>query len=215
MDRRQPAGGNILHSCTSTDNMKEDLSSLDILIRKEADEILYDKGLFNLLNQYGIPHITGSYDLELMTWRDLDIYLENNTIPEAEFFELGKKLCALFQPVKMSYRNERKAETHGLPKGLYWGIYLGDERSGAWKIDIWTMKSPELQQRIKFCTDIKGRLTEETRKAIMEIKSECWKNPGYRRSFLSTDIYRAVLDHGIGGMTDFQNYLRDFVLDRT
>jgi hypothetical protein len=189
--------------------MIEDVSSLDILIRKEADQMLYEKGLFALLRNYGTPHITGSYDLELMTWRDLDIYLESNTISEAEFFDLGKKLVILFDPVKMSYRNERKAATVGLPSGLYWGIYLGDERRGAWKMDIWTMDTEELGRRIKFCADIKSRLTAETRKAIIEIKSQCWKNPAYRRSFSSTDIYTAVLDHRITGMQEFENYLRN------
>jgi hypothetical protein len=191
--------------------MIEDVSSLDILIRKEADQMLYEKGLFALLRNYGTPHITGSYDLELMTWRDLDIYLESNTISEAEFFELGKELVNLLDPVKMSYRNERRAATVGLPSGLYWGIYLGDERRGAWKIDIWTMETEELGQRIKFCTNIKSRLTPDTKKAIMEIKSQCWTNPAYRRSFSSTDIYTAVLDHRITGMQEFENYLRDLI----
>jgi hypothetical protein len=37
----------------------------------------------------------------------------------------------------MHFRDESTAGTPGLPCGFYWGIYLGDERSGAWKIDIW------------------------------------------------------------------------------
>jgi hypothetical protein len=37
----------------------------------------------------------------------------------------------------MHYRDETIARTPGLPSGLYWGVYLGNERDGAWKIDIW------------------------------------------------------------------------------
>jgi hypothetical protein len=30
----------------------------------------------------------------------------------------------------MSFRNELIAKTKGLPTGLYWGIYFGNERAG-------------------------------------------------------------------------------------
>src|SRR5689334_17744917 len=116
-----------------------DLLTTDQLIRNEADEIIYKKGLHKILSAFGHPHYTGSYALKLMTWRDLDIYLQYENISEEKFFELGAEIVASFQPVKMSFRNERLARTQGLPPGLYWGIYLGDEKAGAWKIDIWAM----------------------------------------------------------------------------
>jgi len=40
------------------------------------------------------------------------------------------------KPHRMHLRDECAVGTPGLPRGFYWGVYLGDERSGAWKIDI-------------------------------------------------------------------------------
>ena len=187
--------------------MREDLSQLNLKIRKEADSILYTQGLKLILDDYGTAHVSGSYELNLMTWRDLDIYLESN-ISEEQFFEMGNKLAQLLKPVKMSFRNERIARTKGLPNGLYWGIYLGNERAGSWKIDIWAVDTKELESLLEYRNKIKNRLTETTRKRILDIKSQCWQNPKYRKSFTSTDIYDAVLDDGISCYDEFQLYLK-------
>ena len=109
-----------------------------------------------------------------MTWRDLDIYLEVETISESSHFSLGEKINAAFRPVKMSYRNELRGKTEGLPSGLYWGVYLGNERAGAWKIDIWIVDTVECDRLLKYCFNIQNRLTEDYRRIILEIKSQCW-----------------------------------------
>jgi hypothetical protein len=71
------------------------LLQLNEAIKKDAGEILYEKGLLNILNLFGKPHISGSYALDLMTWRDLDIYLEVENISETDLFELGAKSVLL------------------------------------------------------------------------------------------------------------------------
>src|SRR5215218_575494 len=152
---------------------------LNLLIKTEADEILSEKGLLSILKSFGTPHITGSYSLGLMTWRDLDIYLQVDNFSETDFFLLGSKICTVFKPVKMSFRNELVAKTNGLPAGLYWGIYLGNERAGAWKIDIWAVSASECQRLVRYCTDIKQKLTPESAAKILEIKSGCWQDPEY------------------------------------
>lgn len=189
--------------------MPDNLIAINNLIRKEAENILFANGLLFLLKKYGNPQITGSYTLGLMTWRDLDIYIETENISEENFFELGAEINSLFNPVKMSYRNERITQTQGLPVGLYWGVYLGNERKGGWKIDIWAVDAQECRQRIKFCDDIVQRLTPLNKQIILDIKSQCWKDPGYRRSFSSNDIYKAVLDKGITTIEGFRKYLNE------
>jgi len=73
----------------SPEQLNENLLALDASIHKEADEIIYDKGLHDILSEFGKPFYTGSYSLHLMTWRDLDIYLEAENISEKRFFEMG------------------------------------------------------------------------------------------------------------------------------
>lgn len=188
--------------------MNDSLLNLNSLIQKEADEILIKKDLLGILNSHGIPHISGSYALNLMTWRDLDIYLQVDNISEIDFFALGGKICTVLTPVKMSFRNELIAKTKNLPAGLYWGIYFGNERAGAWKIDIWAVNVSECQRLIKYCTDIKQKLTSETVLQILKIKSQCWKDPEYRRTYISSDIYNAVLEKNVTDIEGFKMYLK-------
>jgi hypothetical protein len=181
--------------------------SINNEIKKEADQILYEKGLLKTLGGFGIPHVNGSYLLDLMTWRDLDVYLEADDLPGKKFFALGQEIESLLQPVKMSFRNDRISKTPGLPEGLYWGIYLGNERKGAWKIDVWAVNVHEYERLSGYSRSIQEKLNTEASRYIMEIKSNCWRDPEYRRSYNSSDIYSAVLEQKITTMEQFRKYL--------
>ena len=169
--------------------MSNSLLQLNEAIKKEADTMLHEKGLLDLLRSFGTPHVSGSYALDLMTWRDLDIYLEVEELKENRFFSLGGQLASL-------------------PDGLYWGIYLGNERKGAWKIDIWAVHSAECKRLLDYCAAIQGKLDEQKATQILAIKSRCWQDPEYRRSYSSMDIYTAVLEEGIRDYEGFERYRR-------
>jgi hypothetical protein len=175
--------------------MNNPLLHFNSLIKKEADEMLFEKGLFSILRSFGIPHISGSYAL----------------ISETDFFLLGSKIVPAFNPVKMSFRNERIGKSKGLPNGLYWGIYLGNERAGAWKIDIWAVDTKECQRLLNYCADIKEKLSPLKSLYILGIKSQCWKDPEYRRSYTSMDIYTAVLNKGITTIEAFKEYQKTLI----
>ena len=110
----------------------------------------------------------------------------------------------------MSFRNELIAQTKGLPTGLYWGIYFGNERAGDWKVDIWAVSAPECQRLIQYCADIRQKLTPETVSDILNIKSQCWQDPQYRRSYSSADIYDAVLEKNVSSIESFRKYLKTY-----
>lgn len=187
--------------------MLEELLEQNKRIKEEAEGILCEKKVLQILNAFGEPHVSGSYALDLMTWRDLDIYLEVELISEERFFQLGSKLCEALSPLRMHFRNERVAKTDGLPDGLYWGIYLGDERQGAWKIDVWAVCAKERERLINYCEAIKEQLNDGASTAILSIKSQCWHDPEYRRVYSSSDIYEAVLRGGVRDLEGFWNYL--------
>ncbi len=189
--------------------MTQDLIQRDKILRQEADDLLGSKDLRGLLEEYGIPHITGSYALQLMTWRDLDIYLEQQALSEELFFRLGGKIASRLAPIKMSFRNERIAQTPNLPSGLYWGVYLGDERKDAWKLDIWAIDSQECKQRLSFTERLIAELTSSRRRKILFIKEACWQDSGYRKTYTSQDIYCAVIEEGIENIDGFKQYMKD------
>lgn len=189
----------------------DELFALDKAIRTEADEILRKRGLHRLLAEYGEVYPTGSYALQLMTWRDLDLYLVAPGITVGAFFGLGRQIADLLGAPKMHFRNERVGHTAGLPRdSLYWGIYMGDERVDAWKIDLWAIDEEEHSRLQAYLDAIAARLSSKARRRILRVKSACWMRPGYRLRYSSQDIYRAVLDHDVADEEAFDAYLRKY-----
>lgn len=177
-------------------------------LRAEGERLLAS-GLRTVLEDYGDVHVIGSYALHLMVWRDLDIHIVQPAIDKTRFFELGGRIAELLVPHKMHYRDETIAATEGLPRGLYWGVYLGDERRGAWKIDIWATDAKGFEPTREYGERLSNRLTDTTRDLILRLKSEVWRHPQYRREFASGDVYSAVLDHGVSDIAGFWQFLRD------
>jgi hypothetical protein len=144
----------------------------------------------------------GSYALDLMTWRDLDLYLVAEEMDAARFFELGGRLASLLQPRKMYFRDERAGGDHSLPVGMYWGLYAGD-----WKIDLWAVEAEEARRLMEYESALAARLTDESRRVILAVKSAVCMDTNYRRAFGAKDVYDAVLDGGVRDEAGFRRYL--------
>ena len=124
-----------------------ELEEQNSMIVAEANRILHDRGLLGILSKYGNPSPTGSYVLGLMTWRDLDIYLESDEVTVGRFFQLGAEIASGIRPQRMQFRNEFLGKTPGLPLGFYWGIYvLSPDFPEEWKIDIWAISSEQVKR---------------------------------------------------------------------
>ena len=176
-------------------------------IRTEADDILRS-GLLSILGGHGDVHMVGSYALELMTWRDLDIHVVREDLDIGAFFGLGGEIARHLKPHRMHFRDESAVATPDLPRGLYWGIYLGDGRAVAWKIDVWQTNQQAFDLVRRFGEELSGRLNDTNRAVILEIKAACWRHPQYRRGFTSADVYAAVLDRGVRDVQAFWADLR-------
>jgi hypothetical protein len=186
-----------------------DLEKQNSVIVGEANKILYDIGLLQVLVKYGKPVPWGSYVLGLMTWRDLDMYLETNEMTEGRFFQLGAKVASLLKPQRMHYRNELIGKTPDNPLGLYWGIYVTrPDFPEELKIYIWAIDSEQLSAYRKQFDDLKIRIDRERRAAILEIKNHFWRHPEYRKGFSSMDIYQAVIEEDIKTVKEFAGWLR-------
>lgn len=186
----------------------EHLVAGDSRLRAEADDLLNKRGLRAILEQQAPIHVVGSYALKLMAWRDLDISLDAADVSLEEFFDFGKPMTLAFSPWKMSFINTRDHETARYPRGLYWGIRLGDIHKGAWKIDVWAFESADLQQKLHESQLLMQRLNEDNRIIILRLKSQLWRDPRYRDEITSQDIYQAVLDGNARSIADFWAYVQ-------
>lgn len=202
----------------------QSLLGQDASLRRGARRLYAESGLEALLRRYGEPHLTGSAALGLMTWPDLDLYLAAEEMPLERFFRLGADLAALLHPVRMTFRDERArraadAQDAGpsdpvaaLPEGLYWGLQLAEQAEGAWNIDLWAVSPREAARRLAVRDAIAARLTPEARLRILAIKDAVWRDPAYRAAFHSTDIYDAVLEHGVADVEGLRRYLEERTL---
>lgn len=187
-----------------------ELEKLNSIIVGEANKILYDHGLLRILGKYGNPVPTGSYVLGLMTWRDLDIYIETDEVTESKFFQLGSEVASALKPQRMHYRNEFLGRTPELPVGFYWGIYVtGLVSIEEWKIDLWAIDSEQRKSLQEDFDKLRASINEESRLIILEIKNHFYTHPEYRRKFGSVDIYQAVIEEGVKSVEEFAGWLRE------
>ncbi|HJP95428.1 MAG TPA: hypothetical protein VJ875_26000 [Pyrinomonadaceae bacterium] len=182
--------------------------AVDEALRAEADVLLYELGLKKLIEEYAPVHITGSYALQLMVWRDLDIMMNAPGITVGQFFDLGKRITVLLAPWKMFFTNSRENSSNDYPSGLYWGIRMGDIKRGAWKIDLWAFDSDQFREKVLEGEALKSRLTEKNRLIILDLKGQLWDKPEYRDTITSQDIYAAVLDREVKTLDEFFRFIK-------
>jgi hypothetical protein len=109
----------------------------------------------------------------------------------------------------MFFTNNRDYGEGSYPRGLYWGIRLGDIKRGAWKIDLWAFDSDECRNKIRDCAALNNRLNEGNRLVILKLKSHLWPMPQYRDTITSQDTYEAVLDFGVDTLDGFFRHLEE------
>jgi hypothetical protein len=172
-------------------------------LKLEAEQVIENADLPRLFEDYEAWFVGGSYSYDLMCWRDLDVYVLDPQHDLQRCFEIGYELTRRLSAKKARFTDSLGSE----PDGLYWGIKLGDERQGAWKLDVWFLDSRGYRQHADYCAVMSERLTAEHRSAILEIKEAYWRRPEYRDTITSDLIYRAVLDLGVRTTGDFQHFL--------
>jgi hypothetical protein len=174
-------------------------------LKKEADLLIDECGLKQLLAAYTGWFIGGSYGYDLMCWRDMDVYVLDPSHDLKRCFEVGYELTHRLGARKSRFTNNVGDE----PSGFYWGIKLGDERKGAWKLDVWFLDSAGYERHAAYVAEMNRRLSEGNRKVILTIKEAYWRRPEYRDTITSGHIYRAVLDGGARSVEDFERFMQE------
>lgn len=165
-------------------------------IREKADCLLAQTGLMDVL----CPHkavIVGSYAMDLMTWNDLDIYVDIGEMSVEKWFETVSGAVKAVQPTRIDGFQDAE-------KGKF---FLGMETmitGERWNIDIWGKTSGEIANALAENRAMKARFEADVqaREAMMRIKNALIGRKMYgfdkgREHFHSPEIYEAVLERGI------------------
>lgn len=173
-------------------------------LKTEADLLILRCGLPGLLAVYPGWFIGGSYSYDLMCWRDLDVYVLDPERDLKRCFEIGYELTRRLPARKSRFTNN----VGGEPDGFYWGIKAGDERQWAWKLDVWFLDQAGYEQHADYSSGLREKLTTGNKAIILAIKEAYWRRPEYRDTVTSDLIYRAVLDHGVRTVSDFERFVK-------
>ena len=189
------------------------ITDRELLIRQaalqaDADKVVEDLGLTEILARAGNAVRTGSSALGLMVARDIDITTLCATLDAGSLFALMSPLVVHPRVRKMTFRNDTGHWNIDpqYPDGLYWMIeYVADD-GVAWSLDLWFLREGTTQFDLEHMVALPPRLTDEARLAILRIKTARAEAPSGMR-LPSYEIYRAVLDHGVRTPAEFEQYL--------
>ena len=166
-------------------------------VRAEAQTLLAEGGLLACLREFGPTSVVGSFALDLMVRRDLDIYIRlDDDLDILRFFEIGAVIIRQFPVLKASYSNHF---IRGLPEfdhGLYWGILI-DYTGNPWKLDVWGHGPAHYAEHLAEFEHLQNALANANRTAILRIKD------AVQGATPSLDIYNAVITANVQTIEDY------------
>jgi hypothetical protein len=178
-------------------------------LQAEAAAVLTELDLIDRLNSVGTVRRIGSSTLGLMVWRDIDLAVSSSGLSIERAVETVRPLFLHPRVRQVRYLNQAGAFN---PTGLvvddrfYFQVFFDTQAGDAWELDISFWLAAGLHpEPIQEATA--RQLTAETRLAILWIKAVWCRLPSYRHGVWSTDIYDAVLQHGIRTPAQFNRYL--------
>ena len=181
------------------------------LLRLEAGLLLERSGLAPTLHGYGQVHLTGSYALDLMAWRDVDIQLVLFEIwdPLDAFFALGHQIAKQRGVIRMTFGNHLRKPAPKLPGGLYWGVRMINPDNGEeWTLDIWAVDDAHVQQNNGLMQRIRDALDGPSRRLILDMKHALLTKDGRTPPLSGIPLCDAVLFEGLRDETAIRDYLR-------
>lgn len=167
--------------------------------KRVADRILYEFGLLDELKMIGIPHIIGSYRMDMMSANDLDIDVENDKMSLKKLHELTAFILKTFHPIWYEAKQEvnESGDTvwfHGFE------LIIEDE---LFNVDIWFFNREDIATAENYCDRILNKATDEQKELIIQIKNELIARGLYRfDKYTSTHVYDAVLEKSVSSIDE-------------
>jgi hypothetical protein len=173
-------------------------------LREEADLVLEQVSLREILRPYGRIVPTGSYYLDVMAYPDIDLYIPKVSIEE--LFAIGGQFAACERVFQVIFEKSRTAD---LPGGLYLKPRIDYGAWGRpWKIDIWSLEDGVIEDKMRDMLRFKREMTAELRERILRYKVSILTADLRTPMYSGYYVYRAFIDEGL---TDFDGVTRYLV----
>lgn len=165
----------------------------------EAEDLLKQGNVLEVLSKYGEVIETGAYRYDLMWGPDIDITILTSTPEESsksallEFIEQRNFQKYQFGDFITFPREDR-------PEGII--VVLIQEYQGRkWEVEIWFKKT--LSESEKNIDTLLTSISDEQRKAILELKHQRETRGISKNQLNSAAIYRGVLSEGKVSIEDY------------
>ncbi|MBO0796943.1 MAG: hypothetical protein J2P36_39185 [Ktedonobacteraceae bacterium] len=197
----------VAHHGTPQPEQDELLLHRQRLLQEEAQSVLKELNVIALLSAGGVVRQTGSTVLGLMVWRDIDLQVSSPRLSIERAFEIMHPLLThpYIKHVRYLHQSDH-FKLADLDERYFFMVYYERPGQAEWKLDISFWLTQEIHPE-PLHDAIAQQLTPETRLTILRIKDAWYQLPAYRVEVASTDIYDAVLQHGVRTLTEFDQYL--------
>lgn len=184
-------------------------------LQTEADDVVRELQLEELLGSIGRPIRIGSSAMGLMVRRDIDITVVCTKLDARTLEALGGIAAGLMQKAAVAsvrFRNDCGAwnrEPARYPDGLYLGLTVRARNNAIWTLDIWVVDQPARQPDLAHIESLLPRITDAHRRAILQIKQVLADGPKSADSVPSALVYEAVVDHNVQTVEQFEGWYRE------
>jgi hypothetical protein len=184
-----------------TPSRAEDPIERSAALRCEADVVMREVRLNEIIAPYGAVQPQGSYSLDLMMYPDIDLFIPPVSLDE--LFAIGAQLAASELVTQVKFQ---KWAPEGLPGGRYAQARVRHGDWGReWKLDIWSVDEAVARRQLSEQESFKRKLTPALREQILRYKHSILNKDHRTPVFSGYFIYKAFLDEG---MTDFDEVTR-------
>ncbi len=173
------------------------------VLRQEADLLLRELRVHEIVSEYGTLTPTGSYFLDVMVYPDIDFCISKLSVEQ--IFAVGGKLAAAPLVYEVVFQ---KSRDESLPGGLYLKprIQYGNwERP--WKIDFWSLADAVIEQKMAPMWRFKQAMTEALRQEIIRYKFSILTPGGRTPMYSGYFVYKAFIDEGLTDHRQITQYL--------
>lgn len=188
---------------------QEELLTRQLQLQAEADAIVEEMHLKQLLAEAGTPVKVGSAALGLMAWRDLDITVVCSMLNIVAISGIASQLMSNPRVRDLKFINDTGNwnTDPSYPDGYFLGVTYESKIGTKWELDIWFVDEPEKQPDLQHIRTMPDRLTPAAIVSILSIKTLWATRAEYGEQVTSFDIYTAVLDNHVRTPDEFKQWL--------
>jgi len=187
----------------------EQLISRAKSLQVEADRILKKLNLLAVIGTISKPEIVGSAKSGLMTKPDIDIHAWMER-PDLDTISNLLPVLAKVPTIQMvqlcnylDYRRDYKTDRVDFPHAYYVG-FRTMQPSGEWKVDMWFGEHGKIGN---YDDSELSVITDGQRLIILRLKDAWSEEKGYKNGVISTDFYKAVMQHSVNDEKGFAEYI--------